>query len=181
MGEAMGPVWLKVEIQRTKSVFKFAHDTGLIDHAVRFGPLFRPPSNRVIKEARHDKGPRMFEATEIRQMLDAARPQLRAMILLGINCGFGNNDCASLPKSALDLDGGWLDFPRPKTAVERPCPLWPSTVSALREAVTVRPSPKKPLTHHGNRWVRMSGDSWPDSITFAMRQLLVQLNLKRRA
>ena len=39
-----------------------------------------------------------------------------AMFLLGINCGFGNADCGTLPLSALDLDGCWINFPRPKTA-----------------------------------------------------------------
>ena len=32
---------------------------------------------------------------DIRRVLAKANPQLRAMILLGINCGLGNNDCAS--------------------------------------------------------------------------------------
>jgi hypothetical protein len=41
--------------------------------------------------------------------------QLRAMILLGINCGLGNSDCAGLSHSHLDLERGWLDYPRVKT------------------------------------------------------------------
>ena len=50
------------------------------------------------------------------------------MILLGVNCGFGNGDCGTLPVSALDLDGAWVNYPRPKTAIQRRCPLWPETV-----------------------------------------------------
>jgi hypothetical protein len=42
---------------------------------------------------------------------------LKAMILLGINCGFGNSDCAALPQKPLDLDGGWVRFDRPKTGI----------------------------------------------------------------
>ena len=34
----------------------------------------------------------MFEAHEIRAMLEKARQPLEAMILLGINCGFDNHD-----------------------------------------------------------------------------------------
>ena len=37
-------------------------------------------------------------------MIDAAGVQLQAMIFLGINCGFGNADCGTLPLSAVDLD-----------------------------------------------------------------------------
>ena len=36
------------------------------------------------------------------------------MILLGINCGFGQTDISSLHEKALDLEGGWVTFPRPK-------------------------------------------------------------------
>ena len=54
-------------------------------------------------------------------LLDGAGVQLKAMMLLGINCGFGNADCASLPLSALNLETGWIDYPRPKTGVPRRC------------------------------------------------------------
>ncbi len=73
-------------------------------------------------------------------MLEAARPELKAMILLGINCGLGNHGCGALPIAALDLDGGWLDFPRPKTGEPRRCPLWSETIQALRESLSMQPS-----------------------------------------
>ena len=52
----------------------------------------------------------MFEAEQIRDMLDATSRSIKAMILLGINCGFGNNDCATLPRDVLDLENGWVNF-----------------------------------------------------------------------
>jgi integrase len=58
---------------------------------------------------------------------------LRAPILLGINGGLGNTDCATLLLSAIDLDLAVMDYARPKTAVQRVLPLWPETVAALRE------------------------------------------------
>ena len=84
----------------------------------------------------------MFEASEIRAMIDAADPQLKAMILLGINAAFGNSDCGTLPQRALDLKGGWIDYSRPKTGVPRHCPLWSETVQALRMAIASRPEPR---------------------------------------
>jgi len=33
------------------------------------------------------------------------------MMLLGVNIGFGNADCGTLSLSALDLEGGWIDYP----------------------------------------------------------------------
>ena len=46
-----------------------------------------------------------------------------------------DTDCGTLPKSAVDLQAGWVTFPRPKTAIERRCPLWVETVEAIREAI----------------------------------------------
>jgi integrase len=107
----------------------------------------------------------MFEAGEIRRMLDAARPPLKAMILLGINCGFGNADCATLPLTALDLAGGWVNYPRPKTGIARRCPLWTETIAALKEWLAVRPEPADPadaglvfVTRRGGRWFKATAD-----------------------
>ena len=83
----------------------------------------------------------MFEAAEIRKMLDNAGPTLKAMILLGVNCGFGCTDCGRLHHSALDLKAGWVTFPRPKTGSERRIPLWPETVAAIKAALAKRPKP----------------------------------------
>jgi len=86
---------------------------------------------------------------------------LKAMILLGVNAGYGNSDVAALPLSALDLEQAWADFPRPKTGIERRCKLFPETVAAIRAALTVRPKPKDEANaglvfltaQNGNRWV----------------------------
>jgi hypothetical protein len=65
------------------------------------------------------------------------------MVLLGINCAFGNADCGNLPRSAVDLGRGWIDYPRPKTGISRRCPLWPETVATIRDVQDYRPRPKK--------------------------------------
>ena len=86
----------------------------------------------------------MFEAEQVQSILAAADVQVKAMILLVINCGFGNANVGTLPQSAIDFKRGWVSHPRPKTAVERHCPLWRETVQAIREAITVRPTPEDP-------------------------------------
>jgi integrase len=99
----------------------------------------------------------MFEATEMRALVDGrlvigetgpelVKPttSLRAMILLGMNCGYGNSDCATLPLSALDLERGWINYRRPKTGITRRNPLWPETVAALKDVLEKRKKPKDP-------------------------------------
>src|SRR5262249_17524402 len=93
-------------VQCTRSVFKYAFDTGLIPTPVRFGPGFARPSKKTLRLHRAKDGPKLFTADEIRRLIDAAHVQPRAMILLGINAGFGNGDCAGLRRAHVDLDAG---------------------------------------------------------------------------
>jgi integrase len=135
----------------------------------------------MLRLARAEKGPKMFEADELRQILDVASPGMKAMILLGINCGFGNSDIAKLSLKAVDPDKGWIDYPRPKTGVARRCPLWPETIGALKEWLAVRPTPKGEadpgllfVTKYGNAWDKGNGDR---AITHEMRKLLDSLGI----
>jgi integrase len=154
MAKRWGPVRLGNSITRAKSVFKYGYEAGLMERPVRYGPEFVKPDKATLRRHRAKKPAKMFEAAELRAMIDGkdvesagttvrvrADPTLRAMILLGVNCGFGNMDCAELGLAALDLDRGWIDFPRPKNGIARRCPLWPETVAALWEVIAARPKP----------------------------------------
>jgi integrase len=165
-----GPVRLPNEVVRVRSVFKYNRKSDLVPDE------FKKPKAEVLRKQRAAAGKRLFTAEEIRWLLDGkdttnargesqhlagAGVQLRAMILLAINCGFGNADVADLPLSVCDLANGWIDFPRPKTGVERRCPLWPETVAALQKALDDRRELKAKvdrgflfITAHGNRWAR---------------------------
>ncbi len=146
MAKTLGVVARRTEISKTRSFFRYAFDCGLVDKPVRFGPDFRAPSEVVLRKhrqkVRQEHGLRMFQPDELRRLLDSVKPELRAMVLLGINCGYGNNDIATLSLSSLDLVGGWIDFPRPKTGIPRRCPLWPETTQALRDVLSRRPEPR---------------------------------------
>ena len=179
-----GPVALGNEIQRIRVVFKYAYDAALIDKPIRYGPTFKRPSKQVLRKVRDANGPRMFEADEIRSMIDTTSVQLRAMILLGINCGLGNTDCAMLRKTSLDLEGGWIDYPRPKTGVERRCPLWPETVAALRKVSGSRPEPKDQsdaglvfITKYGKPWGKETTDN---PVSKETAKLLKSLSIQRK-
>ena len=172
MAKRWGPVRLGNEIQKIKTFFKYGYETGLIDKPIRYGPQFKKPSASVLRRHRAKNGERMFQAAELCRLLDSlgTNPIMRSMILLGINAGFNNSDCANLPLKALDLDGGWCNFPRPKTGIARRCPLWPETVTALREVIGTRPEPRNeeatPLvfvTTRGRPWLTL-GTANPVSV-----------------
>jgi integrase len=172
---------LKNSIQYARSIFKFAYDSGLLDRPLRFGPGFKRPSMKTIRLHRAEQGAKLFSAEEIRRLLDAASVPMRAMFLLGINAGYGNADCGTLPLSAVDLERGIIDFPRPKTGIPRRCVLWPETVAALKEALARRPQPKKEeyadlvfITQRGLSWAKDTADS---PVTKETRKLLDALGI----
>jgi len=183
LSKTRNPNTLGNEIQRIRVAFKYAYDAGLVDNPVRFGPTFKRPAKRILRALRQKKGLRMFEADELRQIIATAEQPLKAMIFIGINCGFGNNDCGTLPMNAIDLKGGWVNYPRPKTAIERRCPLWAETTEAIQKAIDQRPKPKMNehqhlvfITKYGQPWAKDTPDS---PVTKEMRKLLDKLKLHR--
>lgn len=163
LAKRLGPVSLKNEINRCRIVFNFAHKFELIERPVSDAGFERPSDEAIQRERfRNAAGEKLFERGEVLRVLAAADVQLKAMILLGVNCGFGNTDVAMLPQSAVNLETGWVNFPRPKTMVPRRIPLWPETVDAIKTALAVRPAPAddpaKPLvflTRLGRPWIRL--------------------------
>ena len=179
-----GPVTLGNLIQRARVLFKFAYDEGLIDRPIRYGQNFRRPSRKTLRKVRNENGPRMFEADEIRRILDDVGPPLEAMVLLGINCGFGNSDVGNLPQAAVNLETRWVDYPRPKTGIQRRCPLWPETVAAISEAIAARPTPSDVaddrllfITRHGQPWAKPTCDC---PVAKEFTKVLPRLGLHRR-
>jgi integrase len=154
-------VSLGIEIQRVRSVFKFAFESGVIAQQVRFGPGFKRPSKRVVRMESIQKGSKLFTHDELHKLLAVASVPMAAMILLGCNGGFGNTDCATLPIDALDLDRGWISYLRPKTGISRRFALWQETIDAIRKVLDHRPEPKDAadsdllfITKQGHRWIR---------------------------
>ncbi len=180
-----GPARLASEINRAKVIFNYAWKNGIIDKPIRFGEGFARPSAKVMRLHRAAQGSNMFEAREIITMLESASQPLRTMILLGANCAFGNSDIGSLPLTALDLEGGWINFPRGKTGINRRCPLWAETIASLRAWLARRPDPKNEadaglvfLTVRGVGW---TADVESRSLGHEMRKLTDRLKIVGRS
>jgi integrase len=137
-GKQVSPVTLKRLLTFARMVFCFGNDE--LGTNIRYKKALKTPAARLIRKARNEVGERLFEAEEVRKLITAPDPELRAMILLGINCAFGPKDCYTLPVRKVDLEGGWHDYARPKTHAMRRCPLWPETLTALRAVIGGRTS-----------------------------------------
>jgi integrase len=132
-------------IAAVKAMYNWALDNEVIDHLPRLRALKKITPKKAEKPT--------FTADQIRVLLENASVEMRAMIWLGINCGFGCTDCAELKWRDLDLERGRVTFPRGKTGIGRNLPLWPETVRALQEVP--RRGELVFYTRGGNPWVRM--------------------------
>jgi hypothetical protein len=187
MTKRWGPLRVTDMIQHVRSVFKHAFDADLIAMPIRFGPGFARPSQKVLRLHRAKQGPKLFAVEDVRRMVATAGPDMLPMLLLALNCGFGNADCAALPLTALDLNAGVVDFPRPKTGIPRRCILWPETVKALKDAIEDRPQPKGEaeaglvfLSQRGTPLVSVRELDRTDAIAVRFGALLKTLGIKRR-
>ena len=138
MAKTWGPTRIGNEIRRCKMPFAWGVANGYLPHVPRYGEAMKRPSAKVLRKHRAGKGKRMFDAAQIALILEQAGPTMKAMTLLAINAGLGNQDVALLRKKNIDLKTGWLDFPRPKTGIPRRVPLWRETIAAIRRVVKLR-------------------------------------------
>ena len=189
--EGVSVITLGNRVRMARVVFRFAHDSRLVDKPIDFANCFGLPPAKSTRKQRWDKqqqdGYRMFDQEDTCSLLEVLQNPLRAMVLLGLNCGFGNTDCSELTRNAVNLQRGWVTFPRPKTMVMRECPLWPETVEALRESLLHRPAAKLAehdlrvfLTKSGRPWVKMTpGGANDDAIAKEFSKVLNDMGMKR--
>lgn len=157
----LGPPALAKFVQMVRTVFIFAYKSDLIEVPIKYGDQFDKPSRRVMRLQRAKKDAKLIDATTVWKLLEKAELQMRAMILLGLNAGYGQADCAALQRLDLLTKPGWLVSPRQKTGIARRCPLWPETIAAIEAVHRIRPESLDAadadcvfITTRGRRWVR---------------------------
>jgi integrase len=122
------------------------------------------PNLKAIKKIPQPKRERpVFSPAQIRSLLDHASIQMKAMIWLALNCGFGCTDCSELLWEHLDLAKGRVSFPRTKTGIARNLPLWKETIAAL--IALPRLNARVFSTGHGNKYVRVVRKDHADGTT----------------
>lgn len=127
------------------------------------------------------KNQKLFYPSEVKQLLDNCHtPQIRAMILLGLNAGFLPIDCARFPLMALGaeesgwtestgiddaeqvvkygLDSGLITFDRFKKQNLRMVQLWPETQEALRQVMAERFERLSHLVYKWQEWDEASDE-----------------------
>lgn len=177
-----------------RTMLKWAAEMGLIDQ-MRTGPDFKVVPVAQLRREQGARGTRLYEPTDVKRMIEAATNPLKAMLLLAMNGGMGNEDLGSLRLGDVDLKRGFYDSTRHKTGVRRRFPLWPDTIKALKVVIASRPKPLDPtnadlvfLTAFGVPFVRTTaivkdgdtvGARSVDSIGFLFNRLLLGLEIRK--
>jgi integrase len=123
--DSKSPNTINSHIGIIKAMYNWALDNEVINST---------PKLRAVKSITVPKQDKpTFTASQVQTLLQNATPQMKAMIWLGLNCGFGCTDCGKLEWKDLDLRNSRVKLARNKTGIERNLPLWPETMQALKE------------------------------------------------
>lgn len=182
------PTSLRREMANIRSMFLFAERNELTEKRIRFGDEFKPPGSKQVRlwknKQNADHGERRFTQKQIEELLGLAGVQMKAMVLLAINCGLGNSDIKRLKFANLAADG-WLVYPRPKTGADRTSWLWPETRIAVDKYLRRRQEPLEAenktlvfITKYGRPWGNEDASSCPISHQF--KKLTVKAQVYRK-
>ena len=124
-------------LQAVRSIYAFAEEAEIINTAPKLKRVRNEP-NGCSREQQ------LYTTEQLRSLLSSAKLQVRVMIHLALNCGFGPKDLQDLTWD--HIEGDRVTLPRSKTGISRTYPLWPETHRALdglwqkRAALVDRPA-----------------------------------------
>lgn len=172
------PDRLRRRMTNVRSIFKWGRSVGLINADVKFGDEFDLADKSQLRKAKANRKEPILDAVTINTALAAAWPQMKAFILLGINCGFYSKDINDLKNSYVDRE--FIQFAREKTGIDRRCWLWPET----REAIAAAKAPENAedrmfLSKRGNPLHVPHGLNRTDLIACNWTELKKMIGLKR--
>ncbi len=176
LAEGKTLVTLNNEIGRCRCFFNYAYKAELIEKPVRMGVSFTKPTKKALRKERQAKPAKIFTMAELQSIYHAAGPQMRCFMLLALNGALGPSDIGHM--ESRHIVSGWIDYPRPKSTVERRFPLWKETIESI-EKTRQRKQPDNPLvflTKYGQSWSKDTSDT-PISKEFA--KLLKELKLQQ--
>jgi integrase len=116
---------LNLHISIMKAMFHWARKNEILKDIPNIDAISR---GKIVHQERF-----IFTSEQINKLLSCADLKMRAMIWLGLNCGFGCTDCSELKWADLDLVNARVKLPRRKTGISRDLPLWPETVESLEK------------------------------------------------
>jgi len=107
-------------LSAVRAMYRFGEDTGLLERA----PLLKRVKNESLTSL-NSRQRQLHTQEEVQKLLACADSQLRLMLLLGLNCGFG-------PKDIRDLT--WDDFGGDRVTLARSKRVWPFSLAPWKNS-----------------------------------------------
>ncbi len=95
---------LNLHISIMKAIFHWARKNDILEHIPNIDAVSQ---DKIVHNEKF-----IFDHGQISKLLDATDVKMRAMIWLGLNCGFGCTDCSELKWADLDLVNARVKLPR---------------------------------------------------------------------
>ncbi len=168
---------VKTYVVHVRAILKWGFDQGIFERPVRDGKALANPSLRLIREEREANDNKSVSPDEIKRLMASVgrRKGFKAMILLGINAGYGNNDVSTLRIEDVDFQKAEISRLRPKTGIRRRNPLWPETLDAMQEYLAWRPQ-GAPET----MFITSNGRPWGHQVTKSFRAVKIAAGIDRK-
>jgi integrase len=123
------PTYARQRFGAIKSIINYPSKRGKwaedVKRALAFCSVLVPPKKSATD-------PRPIDPADFRALLDKSDPQMKAILLLALNCCMYAAEVAVLNWSDIDLNKGTLVTQRSKTGIVRIATLWPETIEALK-------------------------------------------------
>lgn len=133
-------------VTHIRAIFNFGAKNFYIKKSLPelWGTKFEKPRRKQIRKESHQRANKVASRKEILAMIDFAEGAMKALILLGINCGLGCTDAGLIRFENIDFQSQKLNLPRNKTGEPRQAFLWPETIEAINESIKCRKEPTSP-------------------------------------
>jgi len=165
-------------LNAVRAIFRFAEETELLQRVPRLSRVKNENRPRPEEAERP-----LYTASQIQELIQAATTQMRLMILLGLNCGFGPKDLQDLTWGHFQEDR--VTLPRSKTGVRQTFLLWEATREtrkalriARQELITRLAKRGRERTDEGHVFMTKYWRPWcKDAISLGFRRLCIQARI----
>ena len=176
----LAPITQKNRLAKLSAIFRRAVKLRYMAE-IHDADALKAPSQRVIRLTRPERT--ILDPKDLRTLIDAANPNLKAALLLGLNCAYINCDVCALTveKASEAVASGWLGGRRNKTGVTRLAMLWPETKQAIQSVLASHPGTRAELflNDRGRPWVAKQTNTIARELRTLVEEIGIPLTFAR--
>jgi integrase len=176
----LAPITQKNRLAKISAIFRRAVKLRYMVE-IHDADALKAPSQREIRLTRPERT--ILDPKDLRTIIDASCSNLKAALLLGLNCAYINCDVCNLTveKAKEAVATGWLGGRRNKTGVARLAMLWDETKTALQTVIDTHPGTRVELflNDSGKPWVARQTNTIARELKTLVEEIGIPLTFAR--